>query len=63
MPDTIYQTRRPRPFGGSYLETACFLETACPGFLNRLLYASNLRRTAIFGALAEIKLDGITEVV
>ncbi|SEH89010.1 hypothetical protein SAMN02799636_04305 [Methylobacterium sp. 275MFSha3.1] len=63
MPDTARQLRRPRPFDGSTLETACLLDAACPGFLNRVFYASNLRRAPIFGALAEIKLDGITEVV
>ncbi|CAA2157198.1 hypothetical protein MBRA_02602 [Methylobacterium brachiatum] len=63
MPDTTRQLHRPRPFSGSYLETACLLDAACPGFLNRVFYASNLRRAAIFAALAEIKLDGIDEVV
>lgn len=63
MPDTTLQLRRPRPFSGSYLETACLLDAACPGFLSRLLYASDLRRAAIFAALAEIKFDGVTVVV
>jgi hypothetical protein len=63
MPGNSCQSHRPRPFGGFYLETACLLDAACPGFLNRVLYASNLRRAAIFAALAEIKLDGIDEAV
>lgn len=62
MPDTTRQFRRPRPFSGSYLETACLLDAACPGFLNRIFYASNLRRAAIFAALAEIRLTSIDEV-
>jgi hypothetical protein len=63
MPDTARQLSRPRPFSGSYLETACLFDAACPGFLNRVFYASNLRRAAIFAALAEIKLDGIDKAV
>lgn len=63
MLDITRELRRPRPLGGSSLKTACLLDAACPGFLNRVFYASNLRRAAIFGALAEIKFDGITEVV
>ena len=59
----LHHRRRPRAFRGSYLETACFLDAACPGFLNRLLYASDLRRAAIFAAIAEIAITGITEVV
>lgn len=58
----LHHRRRPRAFRGSYLETACFLDAACPGFLNRLLYASDLRRAAIFAAIAEIAIVGITEV-
>jgi hypothetical protein len=62
MPDTVRPFRRPRPFSGSYLETACLLDSAYPGFLNRLLHASDLRRAAIFAALAEVKLSSIEEV-
>lgn len=58
----VRHDRRPRSFSGSYLETACLLDAACPGTLNRLLYASNLRRAAVFAALAEIKLGGITDI-
>ncbi|WP_457105673.1 hypothetical protein [Methylobacterium sp. P5_C11] len=54
---------KPRPFSGSYLEVACTLDAACPGFLNRLFYASDLRRATIFAALAEIKFDGADQVV
>ena len=63
MPNITEQSGRPRSFSGSYLGTACLLDAACPGFLNRLLYTSDLRRAAIFVALAEIKLDGIDNVV
>jgi hypothetical protein len=55
--------RRPRPFSGSYLETASLLDAACPSFLNRLLCASDLRRAAIFAALAEIRFDSIDGVI
>lgn len=53
---------RPRPFSGVYLAVACTLDAACPGFLTRLLYASDLRRAAVFAAVAEIETAGATEV-
>lgn len=65
MPDIARQPRQPRqprPFSGSYLETACRLDAAYPGFLNSVLRASDLRRAAIFAALAEIKLSGIDDL-
>lgn len=45
---------QPRPFGGFYLEVATKLDAACPGYLNRLLYASTLKRAIQFAVYAEI---------
>src|SRR6195952_2031082 len=50
----LTQSRHPKPFGGVYLETACKLDSACPGSLNRILHASSLTRSAQFAAYAEI---------
>ena len=41
-------------FGGFPLETACKLDASFPGYLNRVLYASPLKRQAQFAAYAEI---------
>ena len=41
-------------FGGFPLEVACKLDASCPGYLNRVLYASALKRQAQFAAYAEI---------
>lgn len=54
---------RPKLFHGSYLEIACVLDAACPGFLGRVLYASDLRRSVTFVALAEFALKGPMELV
>src|ERR1700712_54331 len=50
----LTQSRHPKPFGGVYLETACKLDAACPGYLNRVLHASSLTRSVQFAAYAEI---------
>ena len=63
MVSALMRGHRPRHFGGFYLEAACKLDAACPSFLNRIFHASNLRRAAIFAALAEIRLAGIDEVL
>ncbi|CAX22485.1 protein of unknown function [Methylorubrum extorquens DM4] len=47
-------TPQPRPFGGLYLEVASKLDSACPGYLNRVLYASALKRSIQFAAYPEI---------
>nr|WP_111772089.1 hypothetical protein [Methylorubrum extorquens] len=47
-------TPHPRPFGGLYLEVASKLDSACPGYLNRMLYASTLKRSTQFAAYPEI---------
>jgi hypothetical protein len=44
----------PRPFGGLYLEVASKLDSAYPGYLNRVLYASTLKRNIQFAAYPEI---------
>lgn len=49
--------RMPRSFDGPYLDAACKLDAAAPGFLNRLLYASNLRRAATFATLLQIEFE------
>ncbi len=51
---TTTHTPQPRSFGGFYLEAASKLDAACPGYLNRLLYAPNLMRAIQFAAFAEI---------
>ena len=45
---------QPRPFGGFFLEVASKLDAACPGYLNRVLYASDLKRSIQFAAYPEI---------
>src|SRR6478672_7509209 len=46
--------QQPRPFNGFYLQTACKLDAACPGYLNRILHASSLKRSVQFAAYPEI---------
>src|ERR1700712_2701958 len=46
--------QQPRPFNGFYLQTACKLDAACPGYLNRILHASSLKRSVQFAAYLEI---------
>jgi len=50
----LTHTHTPRAFSGFYLEVASKLDAACPGYLNRVLCASNLKRTVQFAAYAEI---------
>ncbi|WP_311276887.1 hypothetical protein [Methylobacterium sp. WCS2018Hpa-22] len=47
-------TLQPRPFGGFYLEVACKLDAAYPGYLNRVLQSSALKRSVQFAAYAEM---------
>jgi len=51
---TLAHTPHPRSFSGFYLEVASKLDAACPGYLNRVLCASNLKRAIQFAAYAEI---------
>ncbi|MHC2017798.1 hypothetical protein [Methylobacterium sp. CM6247] len=51
---TLLHTPQPRPFGGFYLEVASKLDIACPGYLNRVLHASTLKRSIQFAAYPEI---------
>uniref|UniRef100_A0A9E7ZRK2 Uncharacterized protein n=1 Tax=Bosea sp. NBC_00436 TaxID=2969620 RepID=A0A9E7ZRK2_9HYPH len=47
----------PKEFRGWALNSAATLETSCPGFILRLLYASNLSRQVFFAVAAEGNLD------
>jgi len=51
---TLAHTPQPRSFNGFYLEVASKLDAACPGYFNRVLCASNLKRAIQFAAYAEI---------
>ena len=53
----LTHTLQPHPFSGFYLEVACKLDAACPGYLNRVLHASRLSRQAQFAAYAALDFD------
>ncbi len=55
------RTFEPREYGGATLKVAAHLDAACPGFLLSTIYASCLKRQALFAAFAVINLDA-TEV-
>ena len=46
--------QQPRPFSGFNLQTACRLDAAYPGYLNHVLHAHALKRSAHFAAYPEI---------
>lgn len=50
------RTFEPREYGGRTLEVAAHLDAACPGFLLSTIYASSLKRQALFSAFAAIDL-------
>lgn len=54
LTQTSTHTSQPRSFSGFYLEVASKLDAASPGFLNRVLCASNLNRAIQFAAYAAI---------
>lgn len=57
----VRRTFEPREYGGPTLEVAAHLDAACPGFLLSTIYASCLKRQALFSAFAAIDL-GATEM-
>lgn len=52
-----HQPPMPKEFRGYALNIAARLESSCPSFILRLLYATNLSRQAFFAVAAEIDLD------
>lgn len=49
---------RPRSFSGWALKPAFDLDAACPNFLARVAYASNVKRQAIYAAIAAMMAGG-----